>query len=198
MPAAVNRSETARRLQVIFTMHFSFSRKIQARGSEPMSITTSIQSHISYELIDDDHPDVVIVNFVSREIAGPSQSRELGEELNSLIRPELPHRFVLNFANVRAFGSTAFGQIVAFARHVSRLSVCNMRSNLRVAAAISGLELYASFASSLAGAIDDVRKGAVLDEDDTIDFPELPPKAARAAAEATLDDFGGRSDAPGG
>jgi len=212
-----------------------------------MLSTTTIQAHIAYELIDDRDPDVVVVEFLSHEIAGLSQARELREQLDSLVRPDLPQRFVIDFGKVRSLGSTAFGEIVSFARKVGRLAVCNMDQNLRIGADLIGLDVYADFAANRRAAIDGARGGAFLRDEDTVDYPARPPEptlideqislsgrsrtwdsnrtagAARAtdeeaateqearnvatrspksnvarAAELTLDDFGGRSDAPGG
>jgi anti-anti-sigma regulatory factor len=163
-----------------------------------MSHQTTIQTHIAYELLDDRHPHVVVVTFLSHEIAGPTQAHELREQLESLIRPELPHCFVIDFGNVRAFGSTAFGEIVAFAQKVGGLSVCNMRSSLRFGAAMIGLERYASPVSDRSAAIDDARKRAARGEADTGDYPVLLEHAVHRRAELTLEDFGGRSDALGG
>jgi len=147
-----------------------------------MSPPTTIQAHIAYELVDDHNPDLVVIEFLSDEIAGPSQAHELREQLDSFIRPELPHRFVIDFGNVRRLGSTAFGEIVSFAQRAGRLTVCNMRENLRVGAALSGLDSYAELAANRRVAIDEARRAARRAEDDTVDYPTLSAE----------------SDAPGG
>jgi len=136
-----------------------------------MSTTTAIQAHIAYELIDDTHPDVVAIEFLSHEIAGPSQARELGEQLESLIRPDLPQNFVLDFCNVRSLGSTAFGEIVSFAQKVGRLHICNMQNNLRLGAALIGLDECAELAADRRAAINGARRTAMRDEEDTVDYP---------------------------
>ncbi len=209
-----------------------------------MSPTTTLQAHIAYELVDDHNPDVLVIEFLSDEIAGPSQAHELREELDSLIRPELRHRFVIDFGNLQRLGSTAFGEIVSFAQKAGRLVVCNMRENLRVGAALSGLDLCADFAANRRVAIRAARRAARRALEDTLDYPASSPESGEtagqtsgsrrsgasdsrrfsyvklvdgdagcsadakkvtvpsltetAAARLTLDDFGGRSDAPGG
>ena len=105
-----------------------------------MSTTTTIQAHIAYELIDDHNPEVVVIEFLSQEIVGFLHARELGEQLDSLIRPDLPRNYIIDFGNIRSIGSTAFGEIVSFAHKVGRLSVCNMQENLRLGAALIGLD----------------------------------------------------------
>ena len=81
-----------------------------------MSATATSQAHIAYELINDKEPGVVVIEFLSHEVASSLHSRELGEQLQSLIGTELPQNFVIDFANVRSLGNTAFGEIVSFAR----------------------------------------------------------------------------------
>ena len=66
-------------------------------------------SHIAYELNDDKHASFVIVEFLSCAIADPAHAAELSQQLCTLIRPELPNRFVLDFDKVRSLSSTAFG-----------------------------------------------------------------------------------------
>jgi anti-anti-sigma regulatory factor len=136
-----------------------------------MSTVRTIQAHIAYELIGEAHPVVVAIEFLSREIAGPRQARELAEELTSLIRPDLPQSFVIDFSDVRFVGSTAFGEIVSFARKVGRVYVCNMQKYLRLGAAVVGLNEYAEFAANRQMAIEGAQKAAMRDVDDTADFP---------------------------
>ena len=66
-----------------------------------MSLTTPTQAHIAYELIDDVHPKVVVIEFLTQDIAGSVQAAELAEQLESLIRPDVPQNFVMNFSNAR-------------------------------------------------------------------------------------------------
>jgi len=138
-----------------------------------MSATSITQSHIAYELIDDTHPEVVVIEFLSREIVGTEAAHEFGEQLDSLISAATPRTFVIDFANVRAIGSSAFAELVSFARRVRRLSVCNMRNNLRLGASVIGLEDCAEFAVDRAAAIDSARRVASPNDQDTVDFPVL-------------------------
>jgi anti-anti-sigma regulatory factor len=146
-----------------------------------MSTTTTIQAHIAYELIDDHEPDVVVIEFLSHEIASSFHSRELGEQLDSLIRPDLPQSFVIDFGNVRSLGSTAFGEIASFAHKVGGLTVFNMPESLRLGAALIGLDLCAEFAANRQAAIDEARRTGLLFEEYTMDDSEScaePPEAA--------------------
>jgi anti-anti-sigma regulatory factor len=136
-----------------------------------MSIAAPIQAHIAYELIDDTSPEVLVVEFSSHEIAGTLQAHELGEQLDSLIRPDLPGNFVIDFGNIRSLGSTAFGEIVSFAHKVRRLYVCGMDGNLRLGAALIGLDDCAEFAANRRSAINAARRHAMRGEDDTVDYP---------------------------
>lgn len=138
-----------------------------------MSTTTATQAHIAYELIDDSSraARVVVIEFLSTEIVGGLHSRELSEQLESLIRSGLPRNYVIDFANIRLLGSTAFAEIVTFARHVGSVFVCNMQPNLRLGAAMIGLDDFAEFAGNRRGAIYAARKAALADDDDTIDRP---------------------------
>ncbi len=135
-----------------------------------MSSATTVQAHIAYEVIDDRHPDIVLVEFLSHEIAGPHQSEELGEQLDSLIRADLPSIFVIDFAQVRSLGSTAFGEIMSFARKVDRLYICNLRDHLRLGAALIGLDECAEVAMTRQAAInrDAARPCAAMTTQSTI------------------------------
>jgi anti-anti-sigma regulatory factor len=136
-----------------------------------MSSATITHAHITYDLIDDKHPEVVLIEFVSHEIAGPHHARELGEQLDSLIRPELPRNYVIDFANVRSLGSTAFGELVAFVRRVGRVRVCNLDSTLHLGATMIGLHDWVEFADSRAAAIRAARRDGRQGEEDTVDYP---------------------------
>jgi anti-anti-sigma regulatory factor len=136
-----------------------------------MSTETTIQAHIAFELIDDHKPDVVVVEFLSREIASPRDAHELAEQLDVLLRSDLPRFFVIDFSNVRAFGSTAFGEVVRFARKVIRLYVCNLPASLRLGAAMIGLEGYAEICPDRQSAIQEARRAAMWDQEDTVDYP---------------------------
>jgi anti-anti-sigma factor len=129
-----------------------------------MSESSARQAHISYELIDDAEPRVVVIEFLSHAIGTPAQAHELGEQLHSLIRPELPNQFVLDFRNVRNVGSTAFGAIVSFVRDVrksgGRIKVCGFNEIVKLGATLIGLDEMAEFADDRQSAIDEYLKPA--------------------------------------
>jgi anti-anti-sigma regulatory factor len=127
-----------------------------------MSITTPAQAHIAYELIDDAEPRVVVIEFLTRDIAGPAHADELGKQLDTLLRSELPQNFVMDFSGVRCLGSTAFGAIVSFARKVGRLHACNIPSTLELGAMLIGLDSWAEVATDRAAAIEGARQTAML------------------------------------
>src|SRR5262249_5768559 len=118
-----------------------------------------------------ENPEVVAIEFLSHEIAGPMHARELREKLNSLIRAELPKNFVFDFAGVRSLGSTAFSEIANFVRRVGPVRVCNLAFNLRLGAALIGLDERVEFAESRQAAIRAARKDARRGEEDTVDYP---------------------------
>jgi anti-anti-sigma regulatory factor len=136
-----------------------------------MSTNTSTQAHIAYELIDDTDPSVVVIEFLSQEIAGPCQAHELAEQLESLIRPELPQSFVINFGKVRSLGSTAFGEIVSFAHKVGGVHICEIGDHLRIGAALIGLDECAEFATNRRAAINGARRNAIRGAEETVDYP---------------------------
>ena len=138
-----------------------------------MSATTTNQAHIAYELINDTDPGVVVIEFLSHEVASFLHSRELGEQLQSLIGTELPQNFVIDFANVRSLGSTAFGEIVSFARKVKHLCVCNMQDQLRLGASLIGLDDFGDLGASRRDAIDLARRAAMQGQQETVDYPAL-------------------------
>jgi anti-anti-sigma factor len=108
-------------------------------------------------LNDELHPQVVIVEFLSRAIADPTHAAELGQQLGSLIRPDLPNRFVLDFEDVRAFSSTAFGALVSFTLKVrqagGRVTICNMDEFVRFGADVLRIGDHAEFAEDRQSAI---------------------------------------------
>jgi anti-anti-sigma regulatory factor len=130
-----------------------------------MSTMEPIQAHIAYELVDDVEPAVVAIEFRSPEICDPHLAHELGAQLESLIRPELPRDFVIDFANVRSLGSTAFGEIVSFARRVGGVHVCNLHPSLELGAALIGLDDCAECASNRRKAIQAARRAGVGHQD---------------------------------
>ncbi len=138
-----------------------------------MSTTALRQAHIAYELIDDTKPEVVVIEFLSHDFASTLHSRELGEQLESLIGTELPQHFVIDFANVRSLGSTAFGEIVSFARKVRQVSVCNLQDDLRLGASLIGLDEFVDLAATRRAAINLARRVAMRGQEDTADYPVL-------------------------
>jgi hypothetical protein len=87
--------------------------------SEPVSN----HARIAYRIDDNHRRRVVIVEFLSDAVAVPAHAVELGQQLDSLIRPDLPSRYVLDFAGVQAISSTAFGSLLSFilkVRHAGR------------------------------------------------------------------------------
>jgi len=119
--------------------------------------TTMNQTHIAYDLLDRTKPGVVVIAFETHDLADPGHGKELGDELDSLICPDLPMRFVLDFEGVRAMGSTAFCEIAAFARRVQwwggQVKACNLDPSLTLGAALSGMDDHVEFAKSLSAAV---------------------------------------------
>ena len=138
-----------------------------------MSAIATVQAHIAYELIDDDDPQVVVIEFLSHEVGSPVHAIELGEQINSLIRPELPRNYVIDFGKVRGLGSTAFGEVANFVRRAGRVRVCNLDETLRLGAALIGLDDWVEFADSRSAAIRAAIRDARRGEEDTVDYPEL-------------------------
>jgi anti-anti-sigma regulatory factor len=136
-----------------------------------MSTATTIQAHIAYELIEDTNHDVVVIEFQSHDIASPVHAHELGEQLNSLIRPDSDHYFVIDFAGVRSLGSTAFGEIVSFVRKAAPVWVCNLDTTLQLGASLIGLDDCAKFAADRRAAINEALRAVRRNEEDTIDYP---------------------------
>ena len=114
-------------------------------------------AHIAYELNDDKHPRVVIVEFLSRAIADPAHAAELSQQFCTLIRPEFPKRFVLDFENVRSLSSTAFGALISFVLKVrqtgGQVAICKMDEFVRFGADVIHLGDYAQFAVDRPSAI---------------------------------------------
>jgi anti-anti-sigma regulatory factor len=130
------------------------------------------QAHIACEAIGEHNPEVLVIEFLSPEIVGPIQARELAEQLDSLIRPGLPHQFVIDFANARSLGSTAFGEIARFVRRAGRVRVCNLGDILRLGASLIGLDDQVEFSPSRNQAIRAARKDWRRGEEDTVDYPD--------------------------
>jgi anti-anti-sigma factor len=113
-------------------------------------------AHIGYELIDS--PRAALVEFLSHAIADPEHASELGRQLASLVRPELPNRYILDFKNVRSFSSTGFGALVAFVLKVRKAGglviICNMDEFVRFGADIIRLGDYAPIVADRQAALD--------------------------------------------
>ena len=134
-----------------------------------MLTATTTQTHIAYELIENTNHQVVIIEFLSHDIASPAQARELGEQLQSLIRPQLVQYFVINCAGVQSLGSTAFSEIVSFVHRARPVWVCNLDFMLHFGAALVGLDNWARFAVNRRAAIEDAERTAQSDEEDGVD-----------------------------
>ena len=113
-------------------------------------------AHISYELIDT--PRAAIVEFLSHSIADPEHSSELSRQLATLVRPELPNRYVLDFKSVRTFSSTGFGALVAFVLKVRKAGglvlICNMDEFVKFGADIIRLGDYSPIVADRQAALD--------------------------------------------
>jgi anti-anti-sigma regulatory factor len=142
---------------------------------ESMSTTSTIQAHISYELMDEEEPEVVVIEFLSRAISDPVHAHELGEQLDSLIRSELPLSFVIDFKNVKALGSTAFGEICSFARRVrwwgGDVKICGMHESLQLGASLIGLEAHSDYVADRRTAIEEARVSARRGDEESVYYP---------------------------
>ena len=138
-----------------------------------MSTIANLQAHIAYELVVDNAPEVVVVEFLSPEITSSVHALELGEQLNSLIQADLPRNYVIDFAKVRSLGSTAFGEFANFVRRVGRVRVCHLGDNLRLGAALIGLDDCVEFAESRKAAIREAIEDARRGEQETVDYPQM-------------------------
>jgi anti-anti-sigma regulatory factor len=136
-----------------------------------MSTATATHAHIAYELIDDDNPEVVVIEFLSREIVGLQQAEELEEQLDSLLLADLPQNFVIDFDNVWTLGSTAFAGIADFVRGAWRVRFCNLDSTLELGAALIGLDGRVEIYESRQAAIRAARRDGRRNEEDTVDYP---------------------------
>jgi anti-anti-sigma regulatory factor len=143
----------------------------QTEGDVPMSTVAAIQAHIAYELIDEHHPEVTVIEFLSRDLAGPLQSQELREQFDSLIQSGVPRNIVIDFGNARTLGSSVFAAIARFVRQLERVRVCNISHTLRLGASLTGLEDSVQFAESRESAIRDARSDARPGHDETADYP---------------------------
>jgi anti-anti-sigma regulatory factor len=138
-----------------------------------MSSITAHEGFIAYELIDDEHPDVTVIEFSTGDILGPNQARELRDQLDLLMSSGVPRNVVIDFRNARTLGSSAFGVIARFVRRLARVRVCNISDSLRMGAALIGLDDWVDFAESREAAIRDAVDDARQGREDTTDYPVL-------------------------
>lgn len=126
-------------------------------------------AHISYERID--HPRAALVEFLTHAFGDPEHASELGRQLASLVRPELPNRYILDFKKVHTFSSTGFGALVAFVLKVRKAGgqvlICNMDEFVRFGADIIHLGDYAPIVADRRAALDrlaaeDASSGAAI------------------------------------
>ncbi len=138
-----------------------------------MLTSATPRDHVACELIDGNHPDITVIEFQSQDLVGPVQAQELGEQLESVIWSGFSRNLVIDFRNVRTLGSSAFGVIAGFVRQFGRVRVCNISHNLRLGAALIGLDDWVEFADSreaaIRAAVSDARRG----REDTADYPVM-------------------------
>ncbi|WP_165235823.1 hypothetical protein, partial [Aquisphaera insulae] len=123
------------------------------------------------ELLDEPTPEpIALVEFTSREISDPIRGQELGDQLDSLVRRDVPMRYVLDFGGVRKLGSTAFCRIADFARDVHRcggeVTACGLADGLALGAAMSGLDGEIEFTTSVPRAVALAREAPSSDPED--------------------------------
>ncbi len=63
-----------------------------------MSTITVHEPFIAYELIEDEFPEVTVIEFLHGDILGPHQARELREQLEYLMSSGVPRNVVIDFA----------------------------------------------------------------------------------------------------
>jgi anti-anti-sigma regulatory factor len=153
--------------------HIVSSRLLQSTGEVAMSSIATHQALIAYELIDDDHPEVTVIEFQISDILGPHQAHELRYQLESLMSSGVPRNVVIDFRNARMLGSSAFGVIARFVRKVWRARVCNVNHSLRLGAALIGLDEWVEFADSRESAIRMALADAVQSREETADYPVM-------------------------
>jgi hypothetical protein len=136
-----------------------------------MTTATAVSAHIAYDLIEDTNHQVVIIKFLSHDITSRAHALELGEQLDSMIRPRPLQYFVIDCAGVLTLGNMAFAEIVSFARKASLVWVCNLDDRLRLGASLVGLDDCANFAASRRAAIDEAERTAQTAGEETADYP---------------------------
>ncbi len=126
-------------------------------------------AHIRYEPID--RPRAAVVEFLTRAFGDPERASELSRQLASLVRPELPDRYIVDFRDVHTFSSTGFGALVAFVLKVRKAGgqvvICNMDEFVRFGADIIHLGDYAPIVADRRAALDrlaaeDASSGAAI------------------------------------
>jgi anti-anti-sigma regulatory factor len=133
-----------------------------------MSSATTIHAHIAYELIEDTNYQVVVIEFLSQDIASPTHAQELREQLHSLLRPQQLQYFVIDCADVRSLGSTAFSAIADFVRKARPVWVCNLANTLRFGASLVGLDNWARFAADRRAAIEEAERTALWEVENPV------------------------------
>ncbi len=110
--------------------------------------------HIARDIVG--HAQVVEITKTS--VSDPLTASELKTQLFSLIDPQSPMNFVLDFKHVKTFTSTAFGAVMAFILEVrkrgGRVAICSMEEFIRFGADVIHMRDYAEFHDDLAGALD--------------------------------------------
>ena len=116
-------------------------------------------AHFNFEIVDEDYPQLVTVEFLSRAITDPPHAAELSQQLALLLNRELPKKFVLDFQHVRLMSSTGFGALMSFLLKVreagGQVKICNMDEFVRFGADVIRLGDYAKFATSRNSAIEE-------------------------------------------
>src|SRR5262249_31679906 len=124
-------------------------------------------------LIDDEHPQVTVIEFVRGDILGPNQAQELRDQLDWFVSAGLPRNIVLDFRNARTLGSSAFGVILKFVRRMASVRVCNMGYTLHLGSALIGLDDWVKFSPSREAAIEEAVNEARQCSEETADYPVL-------------------------
>ena len=136
-----------------------------------MSTAEAISAHIAYDVIEHTKHRMVVIEFKSDEIINPACALELGEQLESLVRPGPRQYVIIDCAGVRSLGSAALAEIVSFVRRSRPVWVCNLHPELRLKAALVGLDNWARFAANRHAAVNDAGRTARWDEEDAAEYP---------------------------
>jgi anti-anti-sigma factor len=91
--------------------------------------------------------DVAVVEIRTKELHGPTQAQELGDELALVTAQEWARRLLVNFRRVGFLSSTGFAvifKLVSAARAEGReVKFCSMEPGVRLGAEIVGLDKIA-------------------------------------------------------